>query len=616
MQTTTKSKSGGCGCGGGVSSGKGGCGCGGKCGGSGCGCKPARLPEAAPALCSPCETASFVRPRFFAGQLLTEDDLSALIDYVVSKNRFHNSRLFGEGVVCGLLVECGPCEGQVVVDPGYALDCCGNDLVLTCKQILDLAPMIRELASHKDCGCTDPCSDPTVTQTSTLSTNHGQLEPATKPCRTYCLYARYGERPDQPVAAYPVGGNCDASSCEPTRIVEGITFELRCPTKIHHPNINDARECCDDDDTSKYMQRVASSVYAIGEMVKHSLDPEKVVAEPKLEQLREAVDLDSYTSGVHGRDRAVMLLRYTGVVGGILSRAKRLGIEIPGVDTETLNANVARAAAELAKSDVEDLLPIDAALVKLLAPQEVKGDAKARSALQLHEVNFIALVPEMKKQLDIVAVKLQAAAGCGTQKVHTDCCLSDTLDKVSPVFGTANGAHVLMHMADAAHTASDAIWRYYNDCECAAINPPCPPCDDPGVLLACIEVDHCKVVRICNTVREYVYAPSTLRYWDAIDVPPSWMCCGREKREASKPGHAAIRRHEDRVLQRRAGLAMQATAPSLRAMIAPPQTESMLAAPHELQIADLNNKVAMLERKLNQLLKADKPEIATKKGDK
>ena len=261
-------------------------------------------------------------------------------------------------------------------------------------------------------------------------------------------------------------------------------------------------------------------------------------------------------------------------------------------------------------------MPIDAALVHLLQP-DLKSDAKAtHSAVQLHEANFTELISPMRDQLEIVAIKLQAAAGCGTQKIHTDCCLSDTLDRLAPRFGTANGAHVLMGMSEVAHTASDAIWRYYNDCDCAAMNPPCPPCDDPGVLLACIEVDHCDVVRICNTVREYVYAPSTLRYWDAIDVPPTWLCCGRQKYEAEKPGQAAIVRHQDRVLERRAGMAMQASSASLGTMIKPAQTERMVAAPHELQIVELNNKIALLERKVNSLLKADKPEVTAKKGDK
>ncbi len=615
MQTTTKPKKSGCGCSG--STGGKGCGCGGNCG-AGCGCKPARLPEAAAALCSPCETASFVRPRFFAGQLLTEDDLSALIDYVVSKNRFHNSRLFGEGVVCGLLVECGPCEGQVVVDPGYALDCCGNDLVLTCKQILDLAPMIRELARHKDCGCTDPCAEPTVSQTSLSTSEDAQKTPP--PCRTYCLYARYGERPDQPVAAYPVDGNCDAASCEPTRIVEGITFELRCPTKVHHPNIHDAYACCDDDD-SKYIVKTGMALQVLSALAGHSVDREKAIPAVQLKQLHEALAYEDLTVGVHGADRAILLSRFVGVVGGILGRARRLNIDLEGTGLTTeqltqITGHVKHAVQELAKHDVDELEPLDAAIVRALQPESGEGRARA-TAHSFPEIAWSTeLMTLVRDQLETVAIKLQASAGCGTQKVHTDCCLRDTIDYLKPGFrAIGDDFGEVKRLGESASRASDAIWRWFNDCDCAAVNPPCPPCDDPGVLLACIEVDHCKVVSICNSVREYVYAPSTLRYWDAIETPPTWLCCGRHRRGIIVDpifGHAALRRHEDRVLAVRAGLAMHVEAPSLRALAAPAVTSKQLAAPHELELTELRRQIAALERKVNQL----KPDKIEKKGDR
>ena len=138
----------GCGCGGSGGCGGGGCGCG--CGGGcGCGTVPANLTATA-----------FVRPRFFAGQLLTEDDLSALTAYTTAKDRLHNRYLFGAGVVCGLWVSCDPCGGgTVTVQPGYALDCCGNDLMLPCAATLDVNAMIRDLRAAQlgqDCG--DPCA--------------------------------------------------------------------------------------------------------------------------------------------------------------------------------------------------------------------------------------------------------------------------------------------------------------------------------------------------------------------------------------------------------------------------------------------------------------------------
>src|SRR6266496_2355065 len=70
------------------------------------------------------------RPRFFAGQLLTEDDLNRLERYIIDKNRLHNRYLVGWGVVCGLEVLCNPCKGFVTLTAGYALSPCGDDIVV------------------------------------------------------------------------------------------------------------------------------------------------------------------------------------------------------------------------------------------------------------------------------------------------------------------------------------------------------------------------------------------------------------------------------------------------------------------------------------------------------
>src|SRR5262245_35520973 len=123
----------GCGCGGGSG------GCSGSCGCASKGAISVGTPTTG-SVCDPCQDAAFVRPRFFAGQLLTEDDFEALVAYIVGKNKFRNARLFGAGVVCGLEVGCDPCGG-VIVRPGYALDCCGNDLVLSCDRRLDINEM-------------------------------------------------------------------------------------------------------------------------------------------------------------------------------------------------------------------------------------------------------------------------------------------------------------------------------------------------------------------------------------------------------------------------------------------------------------------------------------------
>jgi len=80
----------------------------------------------------------FERPRYFAGQLLTENDLQAEQDYFRGKARLHNRFMHGWGVISGLRVTVD--QGTtLVVAPGLALDCAGNELVLTAPEHFSLS---------------------------------------------------------------------------------------------------------------------------------------------------------------------------------------------------------------------------------------------------------------------------------------------------------------------------------------------------------------------------------------------------------------------------------------------------------------------------------------------
>jgi hypothetical protein len=99
------------------------------------------------------------RPRFFAGQLLSEEDLNRLDAYIVAKNRLHNRHLFGTGVVCGLEVVCTACDpatrGHVIVKPGYALSPCGNDIVVCRESRADVCDLINRCRPRQD-DCVQP----------------------------------------------------------------------------------------------------------------------------------------------------------------------------------------------------------------------------------------------------------------------------------------------------------------------------------------------------------------------------------------------------------------------------------------------------------------------------
>jgi hypothetical protein len=139
------------------------------------------------------------RPRFFAGQVLTEDDLNRLENYVVAKDKLHNRYLHGPGVVCGLQVVCDFCDsGSVTVKPGYAIAPCGEDIIV-CK---DAKAPICDLISR--CKPRDSDCDPYGSKAPTQCKDGIQR---------WVLSICYDERPSrgvQPLMSEPCwcGGTC------------------------------------------------------------------------------------------------------------------------------------------------------------------------------------------------------------------------------------------------------------------------------------------------------------------------------------------------------------------------------------------------------------------------
>lgn len=119
----------------------------------------------APDACPVCgRLQCLCRPRFFAGQLLTEEDLNRLDHYIIEKNKLHNRYLHGWGVVCGLEVVCNSCPGFVTVRNGYALSPCGEDIVVCREEPVNVCELINQCRDHMrpdwDCDPPQRASDP------------------------------------------------------------------------------------------------------------------------------------------------------------------------------------------------------------------------------------------------------------------------------------------------------------------------------------------------------------------------------------------------------------------------------------------------------------------------
>src|SRR5437016_3693268 len=78
------------------------------------------------------------RARFFRGNQLTFDDLELQQHYFREKLKRHNRVLHGFGIVSGLKVMVK--SGEIVVEPGLALDCEGNEIILGTPESIVLRP--------------------------------------------------------------------------------------------------------------------------------------------------------------------------------------------------------------------------------------------------------------------------------------------------------------------------------------------------------------------------------------------------------------------------------------------------------------------------------------------
>ncbi len=150
--------------------------------------------------CPACDFDPFVRNAYWTGKLMLARDFIDEQNYIIEKLRHHNQQLHGFGVACGLKVvqhDNPSCQSRyVIVEPGTAVDCCGHDIVVRHRDILDLyaQPAIQALQAANDTG-----------------THALQI----------CI--RYRECPTEPIPV--LYDDCaDESRCAPNRILESYAL--------------------------------------------------------------------------------------------------------------------------------------------------------------------------------------------------------------------------------------------------------------------------------------------------------------------------------------------------------------------------------------------------------
>jgi hypothetical protein len=153
--------------------------------------------------------AEFVRLRYFFGQRLGVVDLADEQSYLVGKQRFHNLRAHGAGVLCGLRAERyvfpqGSASSSATtllrVRRGAALDWCGREIVVGWDQCIDVSAWLNQ---------------------------HPQAHPSSgsQPLQFWVALC-YRECPSDPAPAPRDPCGCDAGGCEFARTREGFELKL------------------------------------------------------------------------------------------------------------------------------------------------------------------------------------------------------------------------------------------------------------------------------------------------------------------------------------------------------------------------------------------------------
>jgi hypothetical protein len=463
-----------------------GCGCGGAVAPStakekkdcGCGCGG----EAA------ARGTSFVRPSFFGGMLLTEDDLQAAVDYERAKRRLTNRYVLGDGVVCGLEADCHPCDPRkVTVQPGYAIDCCGDDIVVSCAEEIDVIDLARALRrkSGKDCG--EPCDE------------QGSAD--------YYLYLRYVETPSDPVAPY-AQDDCSTGDCEYSRVREGYAFELRCEPPDEAVTMLDVLvRCLPEDeafraDTLKLEQArgIAETYAAIEASVEAGTETiPDAPTKTEFETLAAGpVDLDAGESVLN---RALAVLAFDEAAAKDLAPSPGLNADRRRIIREGVTALAARLrdSDALKEAREADAARLEHALVLAEKQPDLSGlDARERAWLahgttaEEADRTYVALASYVHKRV------LDRLPGNCEERRQVEAMRIEGLSSAS---------------AGVANAVSKAYGEGVKACGCNAPNPPCPTCSDDAVALAKVHVEKCVVTDVCALERHWVQSPRALGYW-------------------------------------------------------------------------------------------------------
>ena len=486
----------------------GGCGCGGGCGG---GCA-----GGASATSTPAGASAFVRPRFFGGMLLTEDDLQAATDYVVGKRRLTNRYVLGTGR--GVRARCR--RATPVSGDRWSSDRATRSTAAATTWWWTARP--RSMSSR---WCASCGSAPAWTAVSPAPTG---------PATTTCSTSSTPRQPTEPVAPY-ADDNCAVGDCEFSRVQEGYRFELSCDPPPDEPTLIDiVRECVNVED-----EQVKEDAAAMAGVVRLGLSQERdtVGGGGARADVRPR---DRPDQGRAGQDRARQgrqrrrrrsrrpstscaerprrwpmtrpIVRAGRASAGCPARVatcsapgparSRSGCAAPPRWRRCRRTSGGRRSGCWRSPSRRPGSPSSASSRRRAPPPAAAVAPPASAPVAAGETPEEVYVRDAARLKTRVLRGLEDSGRSGCREYREISALKfKTLDQRSPYEVRVLGRTFLSVLVN---------------CVCGAANPRCPTCTDARVPLARVRVEGCDVVSICDLERRWVHSPRALAYWFPI----------------------------------------------------------------------------------------------------
>lgn len=464
------------------------------------------------------------RPRYFAGQLLTEAELNSEQAYVIAKNKLHNRYLHGWGIVCGLQVVCHDCDGWVTVKQGYAIDPCGNDIIVCDDQDFDVLKAIRDCRESRrrrrraDC---DPVKAPDDKSCDDIEEH-------------WCITIEYAEKEARPITALrnEKKGNCGCgcgsscgcgcggggngkskgkscgcgcqgsqastqgaqtaaktnAQCEPTRIYEQYRLGI----------VEEPEQCCNRQSRDYIKQ---SKDYSIDNV--WSANPRLVsyLNALKIEKSQQAMILQ--IMGALPQDSLLVK-----IVDCLLSLADFVVARLTRDDLFLLRRIIRDCDCRGNNNDAIGLFATGEAIHRLCCNlQRLVSDLYSQNPLNVRCDYSCPPCPPLTTQPQQPEALAVGGSGNNTEQspeMASICCLAERL------------------------------LQYAVDCICQAFLPPCPSDpEDDRLILACLTIKNGKIINICNfSCRHYAGSFPSMFYWlSLVPVIPLFgkvlqcLCC-------------------------------------------------------------------------------------------